>query len=414
MMGLTLAHHLAKKHHVTVYEQADQVGGLSTWHDYGPFTWDKYYHVILRSDTSLLNLISELKLEDKLFWKQTKTGFLWNGSHHSFSTPWEFLQFPPLNLWQKGRLGTGIIYNALIRNSEKIAHLTAKEWLTRISGKSVYTQFWEPLLISKFGALKDQVPAPILWSTLKRYFTTREKGQEMVGTLSDCGMKVLFDALIKGIDHVHTNTNIDNLSVLPNNKISICENTYDAVISTLPRSILKKIYPAYETSYPHPTYLGVIRVALLLKKPFSDCYITNLIDRCHPFTGIIDVTNLVPSSTLKQHSLVMFPRYDIPTSPWFEKSDAEISSLFLESIHTLIPDLSDQLVACFVHREKRVQALWIDTPPPAIEPFRVSQAPIWSLNNEMIGQETLNNNSVINLATQGAKWIDSQLTSQLT
>ncbi|MBE7559832.1 FAD-dependent oxidoreductase [bacterium] len=79
-MGLALAHRLARQGcAVTVLEAAPQVGGLATWFDYGDFVWDKFYHVICRSDSHLLGLIDELGIGDKVKWSHTRTGFLWRG-----------------------------------------------------------------------------------------------------------------------------------------------------------------------------------------------------------------------------------------------------------------------------------------------------------------------------------------------
>ena len=47
--------------------------------DYGAFTWDRFYHVILPQDAHLLSLLGELGLEPDLRWKTTGTGMVvWN------------------------------------------------------------------------------------------------------------------------------------------------------------------------------------------------------------------------------------------------------------------------------------------------------------------------------------------------
>ncbi|MFN4174329.1 MAG: FAD-dependent oxidoreductase, partial [Parachlamydiaceae bacterium] len=170
MMGFAMGYRLSKLgHEVTILEAAPQIGGLSTWADFGDFTWDKYYHVILKSDASLLKLIEELNLSDKLFWAATKTGFLWEGKHVSMSNGLEFLTFPPLNLFDKARLGFGILYNYSIKDAKQLNGKKASDWLRSVFGNKVYETIWEPLLESKFGSLKDKIPAHIIWSTLKRY-----------------------------------------------------------------------------------------------------------------------------------------------------------------------------------------------------------------------------------------------------
>ena len=57
-MGLALAYRLSRKGHaVTVFEREKQLGGLATYHDYGAFFWDRFYHVILPSDTPLISFL---------------------------------------------------------------------------------------------------------------------------------------------------------------------------------------------------------------------------------------------------------------------------------------------------------------------------------------------------------------------
>ena len=60
-MGLALARRFARDgHSVTVLERAEQLGGPATWHDFGGFYWDRFYHVILPSDRHLIAFVDEL------------------------------------------------------------------------------------------------------------------------------------------------------------------------------------------------------------------------------------------------------------------------------------------------------------------------------------------------------------------
>ncbi|MGH7340255.1 MAG: FAD-dependent oxidoreductase, partial [Candidatus Rokuibacteriota bacterium] len=63
VLGLALAYRLsAAGTRVTLFETGAQPGGLATWRDYGPFVWDRFYHVITMRDLDLLALIDELGL----------------------------------------------------------------------------------------------------------------------------------------------------------------------------------------------------------------------------------------------------------------------------------------------------------------------------------------------------------------
>lgn len=416
VLGLTLGYRLSEKgHQVEIIEAAPQIGGLSTWFDYGEFVWDKYYHVILKSDYELINLINELGLEDQLCWTKTKTGFLWQGSHHSMSNHWEFLKFPPLNLFQKFRLALGILYSDRIKDPTSLEKMTAKTWLTRVFGSKVYSIIWEPLLESKFGTLKDKVPATIIWSTINRYYSTRQKkgGSEYLGHLRNVGLKSLLDTLSDKIEakqgKIHCSSKLLAIDTTSSKgviaKTDKGEFSYDQIISTIPTMLLRSIAPQFTelyTSSYYPQFIGVIRLALILKRSLCPYYVTNIIDRGYPFTGIIEVSRLTDESELSGHHLVMVPRYDTPDSDWFKKSENEISDIFLKSMKTIWPDIEDNILHYFVHKERIVQALWIE--PPSIErPPMTRDAKVMVVNNELAGRSTLNNNELIKIANKVVK-----------
>ena len=59
--GLTSAFYLLRAGaRVTVLEAGPQLGGLATYFNFGPFSWDRFYHCILTSDRALLQFIDDL------------------------------------------------------------------------------------------------------------------------------------------------------------------------------------------------------------------------------------------------------------------------------------------------------------------------------------------------------------------
>lgn len=412
-MGSVLGYKLTKRgHRVTILESAPQPGGLSTWFQFDDFVWDKYYHVILQSDEYLIGLIDELGLTSKLHWANTKTGFLWQGDLISMSNYKEFLTFPPLNFAQKVRFALGVLYNNNVTNPKKIEGTTARSYLTHVFGEKVFHTIWEPLLESKFGTLKDQIPATILWSTMKRYATTRNKGdgQEYMGHLKGGGLIVLFEELYKhirdGKGEILTNQKVIGVNHLNEGvevKTEDKTHKFDQLISTIPTALLQKIAPQIQDLYPSspkPRFLGVIRLALVLKRSLSPYYVTNLIDKGNPFTGIIEVSRLGDSVEFNNHHFVMLPRYDIPSSEWFDKGDDEIKRVFIDHLKKSFPDIEDNILKSFIHREKIVQALWIDSPPPNEKAAHTPDRRIWNVNNELAGHSTLNNNCVVKVANR--------------
>lgn len=414
VMGLTLGLKLSNAGiKVRIFEAGKQIGGLSTWFDYGDFVWDKYYHVILKQDKELIQLLHELGVDAHLEWQRTMTGFLWKRRLISMSNYWEFLSFPALNLYEKFRLGAGILYSRYAQKSEQLFGITARDWLTSVFGKQVFSTIWEPLLESKFGVLKDRVPAFILWATINRYYGTRTKtdGKEWMGYLSQGGLRVMLQALEKKIVEngggIHCDERVLAIEDSERLKIKTDKGVYsfDRVISTVPSTLLKKIYPALETkgsSTCQPEFLGVIRLALILDRSLSPYYVTNLIDKNLPFTGIVEVSRVVNPLEFNGRYLVMLPRYDVPGSEWFSLTDDEIGRHFISAIKGAWPNIEKNICSSFVHREKIVQAIWMEGSTEK-EPKIMGKGRLWSVNAELCGNENLlNNNAIVGIANGAA------------
>ena len=97
-LGLTLALRLSDAgHDVTVFESANEIGGLASVWQIGDVIWDKHYHVTLFSDSYTRKIVEEVGLKDEFEWVETKTGFYTDGKLVSMSNTLEFLKFPPLD-----------------------------------------------------------------------------------------------------------------------------------------------------------------------------------------------------------------------------------------------------------------------------------------------------------------------------
>ncbi len=420
-LGLTLAHQLARNGYaVTVLEAAPQLGGLATWFDYGDFVWDKFYHVICRTDSHLIGLCEELGVAEKLRWRQTKTGFLWNGRHLSMSSHREFLTFPALNLYEKMRLAAGILYCQRVNDPAPLEKMRAVAWLLRVFGRGVYRALWEPLLESKYGALKDDMPATLMWATIRRYYATRDKsgGRESLGFLSG-GLRTFYAALERSI-HEHGGvialrspaTGVDDSGATIRVDTPAGQHHFDRLISTLPTAVFARIAPAVTwlstEAEARPRFLGVVCMSLVLKRSLSPYYVMNLIQRGFPFTGVIEVSNLTGIEELGGRRLVMLPRYEVPDSPLLDEPAESIAERFLAGCRPVWPDIDDNVVRWYVNRERLVQAMWIDGPPPPVQkPSLSADGRIWRINAELAGRDTLNNNAIVRVAGQGAvEWMD--------
>ena len=82
-------------------------------------------------------------------------------------------------------------------------------------------------------------------------------------------------------------------------------------------------------------------MALVLKRKLSPYYVTNLASEDFPFTGIIEMTNLISGDETNGRHLVYLPKYTSPGDPLFEGSDDEIWKEFRKHLLRVVPDFQD-------------------------------------------------------------------------
>ena len=81
-----------------------QLGGLTTYHDYGSFYWDRFYHGLVPTDRHLIGFLKEIGLEDHLKWDKISTGFYVDEQYYPMTSGLEFLRFPPVSLIGKNKI----------------------------------------------------------------------------------------------------------------------------------------------------------------------------------------------------------------------------------------------------------------------------------------------------------------------
>ena len=152
-LGLSAAYELTRRgHKPVVYERAPFLGGQASTFDVGGGRLERGYHHLFRSDTSIVELIEELGLGDKLAWIESSVGFYSQGEIHPFTTPLDLLRFKPLNPFQRLRLGLVTLF--LQRKKywpREYEHVTARDWLRKRIGQRALDVVWGPLLRGKFG-----------------------------------------------------------------------------------------------------------------------------------------------------------------------------------------------------------------------------------------------------------------------
>jgi protoporphyrinogen oxidase len=409
--GLTSAFYLLRAGaEVTIFESQPDLGGLSSYYNFGPFSWDRFYHCILTSDRPLLELIADLGLSNELLWTPTKVGFFADGGLHSMSSSLDFLRFPVLTLWQKFRLGVGILYAARIRDGKALESQIASDWLKKIFGEEVYSKMWEPLLKCKLGACREEASAAFMWATISRLYSTRQKDagrKECLGYVSG-GYRVVIGRLLEEVQRMGGKilTGIPVQSVRSSNGVRVIrgkeELEFDTVVSTIPSPTLAKVAPQLSAEYKEKLtqvkYLGVVCFALVLKRQLSTYYVTNLIEDV-PFTGIIEMTNLISRDQTAGRHLVYFPKYNSPGDPLFDANEEEIWLTFRKGLQRVIGDLKDSdIEARHLFRERFVQPIPVLHYSDIVPAMETNLDGVLVANTTQIINSTLNNNEMVKIA----------------
>jgi len=429
ILGMKLANSLAQQgHQVTILEAGKTLGGLTSAWKLGDITWDKYYHVILLSDTRLRNLLQEIGLDQETLWVETKTGFYTDGQLFSMSNSIEFLKFPPLSLIDKFRLGLTIFYASRVKNWKRLEGIYVADWLKKLSGKNTFNKIWLPLLRAKLGESYQQTSAAFIWATIQRMYAARQTGlkKEMFGYVKG-GYARILDAftqhlLNQGVQ-IRTDFQASSVSADEGGAVWVKEAqgkalAFDEVILTVPSHLAahlcEGLSPEEIAQHQQIDYLGVICPSVLLKKPISPYYVTNITDDS-PFTGVIEMSNIVDPRFLKGHSLVYLPKYVKRTDPIFKWSDEQIKDHFWQSLLNMYDQLSDDdLISFQVARAPNVFAPSTIHYSENLPPVSTNIPGVHILNSAHIANGTLNVNETLQLADRELPGIVSQSNQAIT
>jgi protoporphyrinogen oxidase len=434
IMGVALAHKLSQHGFaVTVYERSGNLGGLAGYIDYDGVRMDRFYHTILSSDMSMQNLMETAGVTDKRHFVATKQGFYDQGKLYPFNTPLDFLRFPPLNMFQRFRLGLQVIYAQFESDWHKMDTVPVADWLVKVSGRGVYNKVWKPLLRAKFDTTAANVPATYIWSRLRRMMGTREGVQS---TEMMCYLENGYYTLIEGLAQqctergvtFHLNTVVDEVVIENGRAVGIrtADDTtrYDSVISTLPSPALAPLIPGgpeeFRALLEKQQYLGVLCPMLLLKKRLMPYYVLNITDDSIPFTAVVETTNLIDPQYTNGHHIVYLPKYLAPGNDMAQWPDDQVRAEWMKHFRRMFPDFDESLITEFwVHRARYVEPIRPMGTLDEIPPIQTPVERLYMGNTVMIYPELGNGEAVTRYATRladrviadAAAWKPSSVTA---
>jgi protoporphyrinogen oxidase len=414
MLGMTLAHRLAQQgQRVTLCEAAPQLGGLTSAWQLGDAHWDRFYHVTLMSDSHLRGLLEEIGLEKEMRWVETKTGFFSGGKLLSMSNAWEFLRFPPLNMWERGRLGGTIFLASKLRNWKRLEKIPVEKWLRRWSGKGAFEKIWRPLLMAKLGEAYKKTSAAFIWAHSQRMYKARQSGQkkEMFGYVPGGYARILerFAEVLRaeGVE-IRCNAAVEEVEGAPHEPVKVrfldgSTAHFDRVIFTTPTPTISRACPQLNADerrrFNGVEYLGIVCSSLLLKKPISKYYVTNITDTWVPLTAVIEMTTIVDPEQVGGHSLVYLPKYMMADEPGFNESDDVIQERCLSTLEKMYPHFKrDDVLAFRTARARCVMALPTLSYYERLPPMQTSIPGVYAINSAQIVKGNLNVNETVQVA----------------
>ena len=385
LLGLTLAHRLAQAgEDVTLLEAAPELGGLASAWQVGDVTWDRYYHVVMLSDSHLRRLLSELDLDAEINWKVTRSGFFTGSGLYHLNNAIDYLKFPALNLVDKLRLGLAIMYMARIKDGRPLESVPLADWLVRLSGRRVFEQIWRPLLAAKLGENYRKASASFIWSYARRFYAARQGGMktEMFGYVPGGYARILerFARLLaeEGV-RVQTGHPVERIRKTDGGlrvETRSASLMFDRVVVTSSAPLAATICPDLGEEERQRlngvVYNGVICASVLLRRPLGGYYLTYITDAAIPFTAVIEMSSLVDAERhFGGKALVYLPRYVTGEDTFWNMSDAEIEEHFLAGLRKIYHDLSSEDIIAFrIARARQVYAVttlnYSDRLPPMI------------------------------------------------
>ena len=352
--GLTSAYVLSKQgKRVQVVESDTTPGGLAGTFEFADgVKLEKFYHHWFNNDVYVPELVKELGMEGDVILFPTRTGMYFNGRIWKLSTPLDLLRFKALSFIDRIRLGLLVFQVRRIKNWSTIEHLSIREWLEPLCGKTVYRIVWEPLITSKFSVFGEAVNAVWMWKKLVlRGGTRNDKGGEelayfkggfgrlaeaMVAAIKQAGGDITFGSNVTGVV-----AEGKRITALKTEQGDIHGNQF---LFTPAFPIIADIFegnaaPEWLAKLRRVRYLGNMCLVLRLNRSLSETYWLNVNDPGFPFVGVIEHTNFDKSDNYKGTHIAYLSRYLAIEDPVWSYSCVQYFEFALQHLNRMFPKL---------------------------------------------------------------------------
>jgi len=354
--GLAAAYRLLQGgHQISLFEAGPSLGGLVRTFEVGGGRLESFYHHLFRSDTTILRLINDLGLGDRMTWRDSKVGFFQGGRIYDFVTPLDLLRFRPLPLLDRVRLGLMALRLRRQERWEQFEDVTARDWIVRNVSPRVFDVIWGPLLRGKFGEAGDEVSMAWLWSKIHLRFASRRGGpmqKEQLGYLMG-SFGVYTDELERrlrdGGADVRVGTPVQEVTVDDGRASGVLLASSeripaDAIVAAMASHAFERLVPAlpedYRSKLTSVRWQWALCMVLALQESLSHIYWLNIAEAGMPFLAVIEHTNFIEREHYGGQHVLYISNYLRPDHPYFELSEEQLWELFLPALQRINPRFS--------------------------------------------------------------------------
>lgn len=347
--GLTAALRLSESPDfaITIVESSGRLGGLAAGFPLGGTSLEKTYHHLFLTDTSILDLVKELSLQDQLVWCASSVGIYRDGKIHSFKTPKDLLCFSPCGFIGRVRTGMAALYLKHCKHWRGFIHQTAYEWMRRACGASAMETIWTPLLKGKFDRHYQNISMAWFWARIHTRANSRsDGGGEKLGYFRG-GFNIITAKLEevlsrRGVD-LQTNTSVEKITAEKTAMINGKPMAFDACIFTGSSPALARLLPAQDSLNDYLAklrsieYLGAICLVFTSSQSLGDFYWINVNEPDAPFLVFIQHTRLIGPENYGGKNVYYIGAYLAPNGKTYSLPDAELTRHWFDYLKRMFP-----------------------------------------------------------------------------
>lgn len=428
MLGAAVAEGLAAAgREVVLLEAAPTLGGLaSAWTidtPSGPVTCDRFYHVVLGQDRSVVALLERLGLRDALHFTTVRSELLGGGNVHPMSSVLDLLRLPVLDPVSRVRVGATVALGAVLP-VEGGEHLTSARWLRRWSGRRATQALWLPLLRAKLGGRAEEASARFIRSTFRRLLEARLRGGDgdrfgwvdggyatVLGRLSDrlttAGVDVRTGVAATSVEQVDADESARRAGTAgaAQWRVTTADGAVllaDEVVLATPGPVASRLAgdapQEFRDGLDAVPYLGCVCVCVVLRRPVTGGYLTYVTDET-PYTAVVELSNLNEALARAGTHVVYLPRYCGPDDPLFDADDETLGATFVDDLLRRYPHVTrDDVLATRVAKARHVMPVPVPGAAARKPPVRTGAAGLYLASSAQVTDGTLNVETTLGLA----------------